>query len=1002
MLMNKTKIRKGQMKSKMLSFCFVSALACAFPTQVSALQTNHSNGIGAADQKICGVVVDNNGDPIIGASVMVKDSQEGAITNLDGRFTLTGVQGKTLIISYVGFQTQEVSATANMRVVLQENTKALNEVVVVGYGTQRKEELTSSVMSVKSDKFIQGATNDAANLIRGKVAGLSVVNTDGNPLSTAQIMLRGVTTLMSSASPLIIIDGVPGTLNDVSPNDIEQIDVLKDGSAAAIYGTRGTNGVIIITTKRSKGEMQPTIDVNSYISTQQITRRLDMMTTSQYRQKVQEGVPGTIDGGADTNWLDEILQTPFNQTYSVSLKGGSSQTNYIASVDYTSNEGIVKRSNVNVLYPRINVTHRMWGDLLKLEAQVSGYHRTYELPFNSHVYNSAILYNPTYPVKNDDGTWNESGSYPGIRYNPVALLEETEGENKDTKIKMYGKATLNPVQGLTFSLLGSKEIDNFFAGYYETMQHSSTTMDGRNGYASRSTARTQNDLLEITAQYNNRFDEHSVNALLGYSWNQYNYQYASMNNWEFPSDDFTYNNMGQGAALSKGRAGMSSTQNQNKLVGWFGRINYNYANRYFLSASVRYEGSSKFGADHKWGTFPAVSAGWNIAGEDFMKNVEPVSTLKLRVGYGITGTAPASSYMSLNRLSLGGYGYYGGDWITQLKPSGNSNPNLRWEKKKELNLGIDFGFLNDRITGSVDFYRRTTDDLIWNYSVPVPPYVSTYITANAGTVRNTGLEVNVTAIPVQTKDFEWTTNVNFSTNSNKLVSLSNDEFIAGNYTDLNQIVAPIQQPSHRIEEGKAIGNFYGYKTVGVDENGHWLIEGADGQAKPIAQQDATDKQVIGNGLPDFYLNFNNTLRYKMFDLSVTMRGAFGYQILNSPEMFYGSPAGLGGANVLNSAFEEKYGKKLAYDQELQYVSYYVQDGDYWKIDNVTLGWMPTLKNISWIKKLRLYASISNLATFTGYNGIDPEVNVSGLTPGIDELYRYPASRTYTLGINLTF
>ncbi|MBR0525288.1 MAG: TonB-dependent receptor [Prevotella sp.] len=997
--MNKTNICKSQVKGKMLSLCIVSALVGACPQQLFATQT--VNTVTAAEDKANGVVVDNNGDPIIGASIVVKDSHEGAITNLDGRFSLVGVQGRILVVSYVGFQTQEVRATSNMRIVLQENTKALNEVVVVGYGTQRKEELTSSVMSVKSDKFIQGATTDAANLIRGKVAGLSVINTDGNPLSTAQIMLRGVTTLKSSAAPLIIIDGVPGALNDVSPNDIEQIDVLKDGSAAAIYGTRGTNGVIIITTKRSKGEMRPTIDVNSYISTQQITRKLDMMSASQYRQKVQEGVPGAIDHNASTNWLDEILQTPLNQTYSVSLKGGSSQTNYIASVDYTSNEGIVKRSNVNVLYPRMNVTHRMWGDLLKLEAQLSGYHRTYDIPYNNDVYNSAILYNPTFSVKNDDGTWNENGSNP-MRFNPVALLEETKGENKDTKIKMYGKATLSPIQGLSLSLLGSKEIDNFFAGYYETMQHKSTTMDGRNGYASRTTARTQNDLLEITAQYNNRFGLNNVNALLGYSWNQYNYQYASMSNWEFPSDDFTYNNMGQGAALSKGRAGESSTQNMNKLVGWFGRINYNYANRYFLSASVRYEGSSKFGADHKWGTFPAVSAGWNLAGEDFMKPVEAVSTLKLRAGYGVTGTVPADPYMSLNRLSMGGYGYYRGEWINQLKPSGNANPDLRWEKKKELNVGLDFGFLQDRITGSIDFYRRTTDDLIWDYSVPVPPYVSTVITANAGTIRNTGLEVNLTAIPVQTKDFEWTTNVNFSTNSNKLVSLSNDEFIAGSYTDLNQLVAPIQQPSHRIEEGKSIGNFYGYKSVGVDENGHWLIEGADGQSKPIAQQDATDKQVIGNGLPDFYLNFNNTLRYKQFDLNVTMRGAFGFQILNSPEMFYGSPVGLGNGNVMNSAFEPKYGRALANDQELQYVSYFVQNGDYWKIDNVTLGWSPDLSRINWIQKLRLYASISNLATITGYKGIDPEVSVSGLTPGIDNLYRYPAARTYTLGISLTF
>lgn len=997
--MNKVKNLRTLASSR-LGICMLSISACLYPLSVDAMPAESNVSINVKDPDARGIVVDSNGDPIIGANITIKGSGKGTATDLDGHFSIKDAVGSILTVSYVGFHTKEIKATQNMHIVLDEDSKTLNEIVVVGYGTQRKEEITSSVMSVKADKFIQGANNDAASLIRGKVAGLTVINPDANPLSGSQILLRGVTTLKSDASPLIIIDGVPGALSDVSPNDIEQIDVLKDGSAAAIYGTRGTNGVIIITTKKGKNGQQPSININSYVSTQKITRKLDMMSAAQYRAKVEEGVPGAIDHGASTDWLDEILQTPFNQTYSISLKGGTAQTNYIASLDYTKNEGIVKRSNMDVIYPRIHVTQHMWDNLLKVEAQLSGYQRTYDRAYNSDVYNSAILYNPTFSVKNEDGTWNENGSNP-MRFNPVALLEETVGENKDTKIKMFGKATLNPINGLSISILGSKEIDNFFSGYYETMQHKSTTMGGKNGYASRTTVRTQNDLFEATAQYNNKFGRHSLNALAGYSWNQYNYQYASMSNWEFPSDDFTYNNMGQGAALSKGRASESSSQNMNKLVGWFGRVNYNYSDKYFLSASIRYEGSSKFGADHKWGTFPAVSAGWNIMGEDFMNSSTALSALKLRAGYGVTGTVPNDPYMSLNRLSMGGYGYYDGEWINQLKPSGNANPDLRWEKKKELNIGVDFGFFDNRISGSMDFYRRTTDDLIWDYSVPVPPYVSTFITANAGTIRNTGLEVNINAIPVQTKDFDWTANVNFSTNSNKLVSLSNDEFIAGSYVDMNQLVAPIQQLSHRLEEGKSIGNFYGYKSVGVDDNGHWLIEGKEGQPIPIAQQDPSDKQVIGNGLPDWYLNFNNTLRYKDFDLSVTMRGAFGFQILNSPEMFYGSPVGLGNGNVLNSAFEDKYGKQLAYDQELQYVSYYVQNGDYWKIDNVTLGWTPRIKGLDWLKKLRLYVSVSNLLTISGYKGIDPEVNVSGLTPGIDPLYRYPAARTYTFGVNIS-
>lgn len=994
-------IKKTQ-KQLLLSASVISLMGLGMPQ--CAMANVSVNGVEQNNNVVSGVVVDTNGDPVIGASVFVKGTRKGTVTDFDGRFTIKDVKEATLTISYVGFLSQEVKVQAgkNINVTLQEDSKVLNDVVVVGYGTQRKEELTSSVASVKADQFIQGATTDAASMIRGKVAGLAVTQSDANPLSTAQISLRGVTTLSSSTQPLVIIDGVEGNINDVSPNDIDQIDVLKDGSAAAIYGTRGTNGVILITTKRSQGEMKPTISINSYVSFQKITKRLDMLTADEYKKLAASGVTGMVDAGGSTNWLDEILQTPFNQTYNISLKGGTKNTNYVASADYTSNEGIIRRSNVDVLYPRLHITHRMWDNLLTIDAQIGGYQRSYEIPYNSNIYNYAILYNPTYSVKNEDGTWNEHGSSP-LRYNPVALLEETRGENKDTKLNMFVKATLNPMEGLTISALGSRVLNNFFGGYYETQQHESTTMNGKNGYASRTTSRIQDDLFELTAQYTNRFGNHNVNALVGYSWKNHNYQYAFMDNYDFPSDDYTYNNLGIGKALSQGRATQSSTQNSNRLVGWFGRLNYNFADRYFLSASVRYEGSSKFGADHKWGTFPAVSAGWTISKENFMKNLKVLNLLKIRAGYGVTGTEPSSSYMSLNSISLDGFGYYKGEWINLLKPNGNPNPDLRWEKKKEFNVGLDFGFLDNRIYGNIDYYRRTTSDLIWSYSVPKPPYVSDYITANAGTIRNTGIEASLNMIPFQTKDFNWLSTINFSTNKNKLVSLSNDEFVAGSYFDTNTLIAPIQQSSHRIEEGQPIGNFYGYKSVGVDDKGHWLVESANGNTISISDATAADKKVIGNGLPKWYLSFNNTFNYKNFDLSVTMRGAFDYQILNLPKMYLGSPNALGTGNVLSSAFDEVMnGHALAYDQELAYVSYYLENGDYWKIDNVTFGYTPNLSRLNWVKKLRLYVSISNLATITGYSGIDPEVNASGLAPGIDDLSRYPSARTYTLGINLTF
>lgn len=949
-----------------------------------------------------GIVLDNEGQPLIGATVKVKGNNIGVNTDYEGKFALQCKPGCTLEISYIGYVPAQVKVdgTGNVRVTLTEDNRKLDEIVVVGYGTQRREELTSSIGSVKSTDFVISSNPDAASLIRGKVPGLAVINTDANPMSTAQISLRGITTLASSSSPLVLIDGIPGELNDVSPNDIEQIDVLKDGSAAAIYGTRGTNGVILITTKHN-AENKARIDVNMYWSTQRISKKVDMLTTDAYRKLAKEGTAGAVDYGGATDWMDEILQNPLSQTYSVAMRGGSQTGSYTASVDYTSNEGIVKRSNVKVLYPKLYVEQKFFDNVLKLEAQISGLHRTYDLAYNSNVYNSALIYNPTAPVKTADGKWNEGASSTQW-WNPLALLEETEADNKQTKLKVYGKGTLYPVDGLSISMLGAKEYNYWNGMNYETQKHNSTVMNGYEGVATNTQTRVQEDLLEVTANYSRRFGVHSINALAGYTWNDYNYKYAYMYNFGFSSDDYTYNNMGNGTALSKGKAQMSTSQSSNRLVGWFGRVNYNFDDKYFLSASLRYEGSSKFGKDHKWGTFPAVSAGWIISKEAFMRGIDALNNLKLRAGYGITGTMPGNPYMSLTTLSFWGNSYYNGQWITMLAPGGNANPDLRWEKKKELNIGLDFGLFNDRINGSIDYYKRRTEDLIWDYSVPVPPYLASTITANAGTIENHGLEIGLNLIPVQSRDLDWTAGLNFSTNTNKLVSLSNDKYVAGSYFYSGYLDAPIQQSTHRIEEGGKIGNFYGYKTVGVDDNGKWLIEGTDGKTKPIAEQTPEDKQVLGNGIPKYYLNFNNALRYKNIDLSITMRGAFDYQILNTNAMFYGTPVSLANANTLADAFEAKfYGKKLSSQQELQYVSYFIENGDYWKIDNVTIGWSPKI-DCSYIHKLRIYVSVNNLAIFSSYSGIDPEVDINGLAPGVDNKYRYPQARTFTFGIQASF
>lgn len=955
---------------------------------------------------IRGVVSDAMG-PIAGANVSVKGTTIGTITDMDGNFSMEVPVGATLVISYIGFNNVEIKVgeKTTYNVTMTEDSQALEEVVVIGYGTQKKGEVASAISSIKSDDFIKTPTTDASQLIKGKVPGLSIITPDANPTSTSQISLRGITTLKASSSPLVLIDGIPGDLNSVSPDDIQQIDVLKDGSAAAIYGTRGTNGVILITTKNANGEMPTQVDVNAYVSTQQIVRTLPFMDANEYRQRVKDGVAGAQDDGATTNWMDEVTRTPLTQIYNISLRGGSRTTNYVASFEYRGMNGLIKRTNNQMYYPRVEVTHRMFDNKLKLNASLSGYKQNYFSgsdggSYNSEVYRNALIYNPTTPVFDKDGNYSESTK--NEYYNPVSLLNEVEGQNQATNLRMFANVTYSPIEGLDIKYLISSNTYNQTRGYYETQKHKSTWRDSKNGYASRGATRNTQDLSELTAQWRKTLlEDHSFTILAGYSWQKDVYQNFYMQNFNFPADDYTYNSMGTGQALKDGRATEESYAQESKLIGYFGRFNYSYKGKYMLAASIRHEGSTKFGADHKWGNFPSVSVAWNIKEEDFLKDIDKLSLMKIRAGYGVTGTAPSDPYMSLNTLNFGTYVNYNGEWIKTIRPNSNANPDLRWEKKKEINIGLDFGLFEDRLTANIDYYSRKTDGLLWDYTVPSPPYLFSSMVANAGSMKNTGIEVGVTYMPIQTNDFNWTTSANYSTNKNELVSLSNDQFVSSGYSDQGYTGEPLQTTTHRIQEGQAIGNFWGYKSIDIDEDGRWIIEGEDGNPKPVSEQQPTDKRIIGNGLPKHYLNWNNSLSYKGFDFNITMRGAFGFDILNMPRLQYGSPVMLARGNVLSEAFDNKFGKRpLAINQELQYVSYYIEKGDYWKIDNVTLGY--TFKFDNWLKSLRVYGTIMNLATITGYSGIDPEVSISGLAPGIDNKNRYPSTRTFTLGVSVKF
>ena len=964
-----------------------------------------------AQQKVTGKVKDSSGEPVIGASVVVKgNNTTGTITDFDGNFMLDVPTKSVLVISYIGYVTQEVPTAGkkSLEIILKEDTKTLDEVVVIGYGTQRKGDVTSSVASVKADNFVKGAVKDVGQLIQGKVAGLAITNPNGDPTGSTQIRLRGTNTIGgANTAPLVLIDGIPGELGTVAPEDVESVDVLKDGSAAAIYGTRGTNGVILITTKQAKGVDINQVEYNGYVSTSLIAKKLDMLNADEFRTLYPDQ-----DHGADTDWIDEISRTPISHVHNLSLMGGNSKTNYIANLNYASRQGIMKKSDFESFQGRIEVTHRMFDDKLKLKFGLFGKKNQMESTtsggsFRGWVYGQATRRNPTDPVRNEDGTWNENVSK--FEYeNPLALLYEAEGNVKKTQLRYNGNIVYNPIKDLTLSAVFSYIRDNMNRGYGETLSHISALRDGLAGWSSVGAYTKMEKLMELTAQYNKEIGAHKFSVLGGYSYNETDFEELWIDNYGFQDDYFGgWHNIGIGSALKDGKANIGSKKTPTNLIGFFGRATYSFKNRYLLMGALRYEGASQlWGTDNAWGLFPSVSVGWRITEEAFMKNQKIFDDLKLRVGYGVTGSQPKDPFLGVAMLKYGSYAFVNGNWIQTIVPASNPNPDLKWEEKKETNIGLDFVSWGGRLSGSIDYYNRDVDGLIYEYGVPTPPNLYNKTMANGGTMRNRGVEVLVTVVPVQNKDFEWSTTGTFSLNSNKLISLSGsifksdyDYFNTGTVEYSGQVA-----DSHRVQVGESIGNFYGFKVVDVDSEGRWIYEDRNGEL--VNYKDFThapeDKHVIGNGLPKWYAGWNNTLRYKNFDLNVTMRGAFGFQIINGGRMNY--------ENVKNSRFENRlksvndlvFGKHtLSPEVEPEFNSYYVEDGDYWKIDNITLGY--SFGQVGkYIKSLRIYGSVLNALTITGYKGIDPEVSTDGLTPGYDTRDRYPSVRSFTFGVNVKF
>lgn len=965
------------------------------------------SAVAMAQQSVTGKITDQSGEPLPGATVVVKGSSNGGITDIDGVFNITAQGSDILVLSFVGCESQEVPVNGRSEIgtiALQESSKEIDQVVVVGYGTQRKGDVTSAITSVKSEDFAEGNIRDASDLIKGKVAGLTIANGSGDPNAGSTIRLRGIISLQGSNSPLVLVDGVEGSMSTVAPENIESIDVLKDASAAAIYGTRGAGGVIIITTKAGKRDHKTTASYSGYVSASGFINELDMMDGSDIRN----GLTQYNDKGYDTDWLDAISRTGVTQNHNFSINGGSKNTTYNADFTYRKQNGVIINTYGEDMHVNAGVSHWMFNDMLKVQVNLlKDIHQNGPVDAaGSMVYRQAIMRNPTEPIVNEDGSWYENYSI-NYYYNPVSILKEQKGEYKSNGTRMNGNITFEPIKGWQTNLMIGTERGSGHNKLYQTSKYFGQQQDYLTGYASQSYSGWKSDNLELTSRYKRTWGDHRFEGMVGYSY-QYNMDesfYA--NNTNFMSDYYGADNMGIGQWLKDGKAGLGSYKGDDKLVGFFGRVSYGYADKYNVLASIRREGSSKFGDNNKWGTFSSASLGWTISNEEFMKNISIINNLRLRAGFGETGVVPGSRYLSLTTWALGTYYYEDGKWKQGLVVNQNPNPDLKWEKSTEWNIGLDFALLDSRISGSIDLYNKQTKDMLWSYTVPTPPNLYNTTLANVGKMENKGIELTLSGVPVKVAGFEWKTTVTASHNQNQLKSLSNDLYESANYIDMAYLGEPISLSTQRIEVGQSLGQFFGLKSVGVSENGLWLIENAKtGEIEEFNDNMLTDfdnyHQYLGNALPKVYLGWTNTFTYKNFDLNTVFTGQFGFNILNEARAYYENNAVT--YNRLKSAAEAPYGDYvLSPAQKQTFVSYYLEKGDFFKLSSITLGYTVPLKENKYVKSIRVSASADNLFTITGYSGLDPEISNGDITsPGIDWRDKYPTVRTFTFGVNINF
>ena len=978
-------------------------------TMFSASLLLCSTAAMAQSQK-SGIIKDANGEPLVGVTVLEQGTSNGTVTDVNGRYTLkTTKPNAKLKVSYIGYESQVI--TPGQSVTLSANDATLNEVVVVGYGTMRRKDVTSSITTVNAKDLDKGVYTDPAQMLQGKVAGL-VISSSGDPNGSSSITLRGSSSLREGEAmqPYYVIDGIPGMdISMVAPDDIESIDVLRDATATAIYGSKAANGVIIITTKKGT-EGKTNVSYNGYVAFDNALKTLDMASAAELRASGEV----VEDEGANTDWQDEVLRTGVSHNHNLSISGGNKQTKYIASLNYIDHDGVIRGTEMNRVNGRALITTKVLKDRLTISAGINamrGVHKGVPVGQNGEsVLDAMNYYSPTNPVRNEDGSWFKS-DIGSQNYNPLSMINEDSNEFEWRRMQYIGKASLDIIDGLVLNANYSYNSKQKVYSYYNSSL-SQLPYGGTKGKAHRDTRMGHDQTFETYLNYDLTLAKvHKLSLMAGYSWEErVNNDGFGVSVYNFYNDQLGFKNLAYGNFINGMSDVDSGVEEIVRNISFYGRANYSYDGKYLLQATVRRDGSSVFGANNRWGTFPSVSAAWNIAEESFMKD-GIFDQLKLRAGYGVSGNAlgfGAYSAYTLFGLNSGSSFTYNGVTYSKIEATQNGNKDLKWETTKMFNVGVDFAFLDSRLSGSIEFYSKKTSDLIWSYDVSTNIYPVGYMNANVGDITNTGIELTINAVPVKTKDFTWQTTVNLAHNKNKVEKLSNKKFSVDykDWGDPNIGGISSNGEVERIKEGESLGTFWTYEWAGYNDHGqstYYVHDATTGErtGEVTTTPEKKDKTKVGCALPKVTYGWNNTLTYKKWALTAFFQGNIGNKIMNATRAHYSNKALLSaGKNVLADALKDKY---FTSDNTYYYPSdRYLENGSFFRLSTLSLAY--TFDNLDgWLKSVQVYGTAKNVFTITGYKGLDPDINLGGLEPGLDKRETfYPHTRSFILGVKVNF